>query len=296
MQKSFPRLRLLSSPTQLLTRQDLTDLVLQGMEARQMVLGHINLHGAAILRRLPAVREFLESVDYAYMDGMPFVWLAWLCGFPASRSHRNTGLDWIPTLLEELGRRQRSVFFVGGNPETADKVGGYLTKAYPGLRSTAHHGYLSTIESTELIDLINSVQPDLLLLGMGMPRQELWLLNHRHRLRFGVALPAGAILEYYVGSQKPPSRVSGRLGLEWLVRLWNEPRRLGPRYLIEPWALILPALRDIWHYRVGRGRSEVNAFKANVAGSGSLEYNSEFYIEADQPDALKQRAWDTGGD
>ena len=89
---------------------------------------------------------------------------------------------------------------------------------------------------------------DLLLVGMGMPRQEQWLLAHLADLDVAVATHAGATLDFFAGSQaKPPPWVSN-MGLAWLYRLAHDPRRLWRRYLLEPWALVLPTLR-LWRAR-----------------------------------------------
>jgi N-acetylglucosaminyldiphosphoundecaprenol N-acetyl-beta-D-mannosaminyltransferase len=259
----YPKFELLSCPLQLLTKQDLLELVAAQIDERQIVLAHQNLHGMALTQRSNHLKAFYRAADYCYIDGMPLVWLARLCGFPASGVHRNTQLDWLPALLRKLSEPGRKVFFLGGPPQVTDRILEYLRARYPNLVFFAHHGFLSPNEAHSVADLICEVKPHLLILGMGMPRQELWLLENMDRLSFGVVIPSGAILEYFIGEQRTPSRITGRLGLEWFVRLWNEPRRLGRRYLVEPWSLIVPAVKDIWHYRVGSGRIERRIFSRN---------------------------------
>jgi N-acetylglucosaminyldiphosphoundecaprenol N-acetyl-beta-D-mannosaminyltransferase len=73
--------------------------------------------------------------------------------------------------------------------------------------------------------------------GMGMPRQEHWIMDNLHRLHSMVVLPCGASIDYVCGEIPTPPRWAGRWGLEWLCRLLAEPRRLWKRYLIEPWFL-----------------------------------------------------------
>jgi N-acetylglucosaminyldiphosphoundecaprenol N-acetyl-beta-D-mannosaminyltransferase len=260
MTRAYPKFNLLSCPLRLFSKQDLLELVAEQIDKRQIILTYQNLHGMALLQHSKDLQTFYRTADYCYIDGMPLVWLARLCGFPASSVHRNTQLDWFPDLLQKLSEGKRKVFFLGAPPQTTGKILLHLKEAYPGLAAFAHHGFFTPSEADSVADLISEVDPDLLILGMGMPRQELWLLENIDRLAFGVVIPSGAILEYFVGAQKAPSRTSGRLGLEWLVRLWNEPRRLSHRYLLEPWSLLVPAARDIWYYRVGKGRFESRAF------------------------------------
>ena len=260
------KIKLLSTQVELLTKQDLIELVLLGMVKRQVIVAHHNLHSAALLRKSVQLSSFFLSVTHCYIDGMPIVWLARFCGFPARREHRNTQLDWVSDLLRATAAAGKKVFYVGGTEPIAAMVQTYLEQAYPNLKIKVHHGYLQPEQDALLHAQINGFDPDLIIFGMGMPRQELWLFNNHSHIRFGVALTSGAALEYFAGVQKSPSRLSGRLGLEWLVRLRNEPRRLGHRYLIETWSLVLPAARDVLHYRFGSGRSAAKHFRALQAG------------------------------
>jgi N-acetylglucosaminyldiphosphoundecaprenol N-acetyl-beta-D-mannosaminyltransferase len=92
---------------------------------------------------------------------------------------------------------------------------------------------------------VNAFKPHVLLVGMGMPRQEAWLRANLDALDCGVALPMGAAFDYEAGAIPTPPRWMGQVGMEWLFRLIAEPRRLSSRYLIEPWSLIGPALADL---------------------------------------------------
>ena len=236
---------------------------MEQMSKRQVVIAHQNLHGAALLRKSPPLRAFFREAQFCYIDGMPLVWLASLCGFPAQRVHRNTQLDWLPSVLEEMSRRGMKLYFVGSPPATVERIKQYFAQEYSGLEFRAHHGFITEAEEEALATSIWDFDPDLIVVGMGMPRQEMWLQRNLTKVRFGAAIPSGAIFEYFVGAQVLPSRTTGRLGLEWLVRLWNEPRRLARRYLLEPWTLVIPALRDIYYYRVGGGRGERRATRSD---------------------------------
>ena len=93
-------------------------------------------------------------------------------------------------------------------------------------------------ENEALIERINTYRPDLLMVGMGMPRQEFWTQNFA-RLKAHVILSSnGAAFEYVAGAVPTPPRWAGRIGLEWVFRLVNEPRRLFARYLIKPWCML----------------------------------------------------------
>ena len=92
---------------------------------------------------------------------------------------------------------------------------------------------------------ITDWRPDVLLVGMGMPRQERWIARHQHDLPPCVTFPVGAAFDYEAGAVATPPRWTGRFGVEWLYRFATEPRRLFTRYFVEPWSLIVPALADL---------------------------------------------------
>jgi N-acetylglucosaminyldiphosphoundecaprenol N-acetyl-beta-D-mannosaminyltransferase len=103
----------------------------------------------------------------------------------------------------------------------------------------ASHGYFDPggEENERVLRAIEAFAPDVLLVGMGMPRQEHWIMDNLDRLGSTVLLPCGASIDYVAGEIPTPPRWAGRWGLEWLYRLLAEPGRLWKRYLIEPWFL-----------------------------------------------------------
>ncbi len=100
-------------------------------------------------------------------------------------------------------------------------------------------------ENDAVVTDINDWNPDILIVGMGMPRQERWVLETAERLDTPAILTCGATIEYFAGTMATPPRWTGRWGLEWLGRLLAEPGRLWKRYLLEPWTLLPHAARDI---------------------------------------------------
>jgi N-acetylglucosaminyldiphosphoundecaprenol N-acetyl-beta-D-mannosaminyltransferase len=93
-------------------------------------------------------------------------------------------------------------------------------------------------ENEAILQQVNRYKPDLLMVGMGMPRQELWIQANFHRLEAHVIMPSGAAIDYTAGAVPTPPRWAGDMGIEWLFRLLSEPRRLFSRYLIEPWYIL----------------------------------------------------------
>jgi N-acetylglucosaminyldiphosphoundecaprenol N-acetyl-beta-D-mannosaminyltransferase len=90
---------------------------------------------------------------------------------------------------------------------------------------------------------INAYAPHVLFVGMGMPRQEIWILDNQTSLNANAILPAGALMDYMAGEIPTPPRWLASLYLEWLYRLISEPARLWRRYLVEPWFVLGQVLR-----------------------------------------------------
>lgn len=108
------------------------------------------------------------------------------------------------------------------------------------------------MENERVLARINAWHPDILLVGMGMGRQERWVLENRDRLDVPVVAVCGACIEYFAGSVKTAPRWLGPLGLEWAFRLLSDPRRFAWRYLVEPWLAIAFLVRPNSRVRTRR--------------------------------------------
>lgn len=208
-------------------------------EGHPRLLGHHNLNSLALLRSDALVASFYRSCDACYVDGVPVLWLLWLAGFRTAGARRFSLMDELPTLLSLAQERKWRVFYLGGTPRTIYRARQWASQRWPELAIEWHHGYFD--DDKRILAQINALQPDLLLVGMGMPQQEQWILRYRRGLRAGAILQAGGTIDYYTGEQAKPPRWLSRVGLGGLFRLLNNPGRLWQRYLLGPWCL-LPAL------------------------------------------------------
>ena len=124
-----------------------------------------------------------------------------------------------------------------------------LRGKYPGLRIEVAHGYFDarggSAENRAILDRIGSYQPNILMVGMGMPRQEHWVVDNVQMIRANAILTAGATMDYVVGAIATPPRSAGRYGMEWYFRFADEPGRLWRRYLIEPLTLLGPLIAEL---------------------------------------------------
>jgi N-acetylglucosaminyldiphosphoundecaprenol N-acetyl-beta-D-mannosaminyltransferase len=249
---------------------ELTGLVERGiLNRRKWIIAHHNLHSLYLFHRQPRLREFYAGVRWIPIDGMPLIGLGRLYGYDLKREQRVTYVDWMDSLVELIAARGWRIFYLGSPKEVAEKGAVALRGRYSGLQIEVSDGYFDarpgSRENEALLKRINSYAPDLLMVGMGMPRQEFWIQDHFDRLNANVILASGAAIDYIAGAVPTPPRWAGRLGLEWAFRLVNEPRRLFGRYLKEPWYIVTLVLFDIVRKR-GKLSTTVHVKKTTDRG------------------------------
>ena len=239
----FQRYSVLGSEVQALAMTDLSRSVQDAVTAgRRLIVGHHNAHSIFIYHHSPPARRFYDLADLIHVDGMSLIFIARLAGLPLRREHRTTYVDWIHPLLELAAQCRWRVFHLGGRPEVAERLAAALAERHPDLEFRLHHGYFdhapASLENRRVVEQINAFEPHLLLVGMGTPLQESWIVGSHDRVGAPVLITCGACMDYVAGAIPTPPRWLAGIGLEWLARLVAEPRRLAGRYLVEPWFLL----------------------------------------------------------
>ncbi|MGA9633818.1 MAG: WecB/TagA/CpsF family glycosyltransferase [Solirubrobacterales bacterium] len=168
-------------------------------------------------------------------DGMPMVWAGRFAG--AREISRVYGPDLMERVCSLASKRGWRCFFYGGAPGVPDELADRLVERFPGLRIAGTYSPpfrpLTAAESDEVIKMINSSGAELVWVGISTPKQELWMSEHVNRLDPPVVMiGVGAAFDIYSGRKRRPPRWLGPLGLFWLFRLLQEPRRLWRRYLV----------------------------------------------------------------
>jgi N-acetylglucosaminyldiphosphoundecaprenol N-acetyl-beta-D-mannosaminyltransferase len=158
-------------------------------------------------------------------------------------------------VCEMAAAHGKSLFLLGGRPGIAERAASSLHARYAGLRIAGTYappmGFeRDGAEQRRIVEHVNRVRPDLLAIGLGAPKQELWIAAHRSELDFGVALCIGAAIDFAAGTVRRAPRYMQKHGLEWLWRLGQEPRRLWKRYLVEDLAFGALVAREWWRLRV----------------------------------------------
>jgi N-acetylglucosaminyldiphosphoundecaprenol N-acetyl-beta-D-mannosaminyltransferase len=190
--------------------------------------------------------ELVSDAEIVVADGMPVVWATSMAGAPVPE--RVTGASLVSTLAEAAARSGRSVFLIGGDPGIPEAAGRALTERFPGLRIVGADSPPFGFEKNEnqLRDLVTRVaaaRPDLVLVGLGFPKQEHLIARLRQVVPHAWMLGCGAGIPMAAGQFSRAPELLQRLGAEWLHRLFLEPRRLARRYLVHdlPFALLLLA-------------------------------------------------------
>ncbi len=233
-----------------MSSSELIAVVEQGiLESRKWIVTNHNLHSVYLFHRHQKLRDFYKNAHWTFIDGMPLIGLGRLYGYALEREQRVTLADLIHPLMETAARKRWRVFNLGSPDGVAEKGAAALRRLHPGLQIEVSHGYFDSkpdsAENEAVLQRINAYQPDLLMVGMGMPRQEFWTQDNFERLNARVILASnGAAIDYIAGLVPTPPRWAGRLGLEWAFRLASEPRRLFRRYFVEPWHLLILLVMD----------------------------------------------------
>jgi N-acetylglucosaminyldiphosphoundecaprenol N-acetyl-beta-D-mannosaminyltransferase len=182
----------------------------------------------------PTLRAVFAAPDsLASPDGMPLVWVGRLLGRSVQRV---CGPDLMPALIDRSRAAGGRHFFYGGAPGVAERLASRMAEAYPGLDVVGTHSppfrTLTPEEDLAEVALINEARPDFVWIGLGAPKQDLWAARQRPHLDAAVLLAVGAAFDFHSGGlRRAPAWMQAR-GLEWLYRLYAEPRRLARRYLV----------------------------------------------------------------
>ncbi len=244
-----PRVRILGGDIDVITPKEMLRFVdILATAGGSAVIANHNAHSLSLLRQDPTLGAFFDDADLIQIDSIPIVAWARLLGLALSPCHRSTYLDWREDFWRLADAREWRVFYLGGAPGVAELACAKLGRAWPNVTLGCRNGYFddraTSIENREVLAEISAFAPDILFVGMGMPRQERWISENRAAIARGVVFSVGAAFDYEAGVQTAAPRWLGRAGFEWLFRLMSQPRRLGYRYLIEPWRLLGPAISD----------------------------------------------------
>ncbi|MFQ6033899.1 MAG: WecB/TagA/CpsF family glycosyltransferase, partial [Candidatus Bipolaricaulia bacterium] len=190
---------------------------------KQAVVATPDTTGLWRAQRDPLLLEAYQRADLVTADGIGLVWASRLLGAPLPE--RVTGIDMVEELCRRAASKGYRVFLLGGRPGVAAEARVRLEGRFPGLRVVGtHHGFFE--DDDKVIGKINAAEPDILLVGLGVPRQELWMLENKDELEAKLLLGVGGSFDVWSGRLPRAPLLLQKLGLEWLYRLLLQPRRV----------------------------------------------------------------------
>jgi len=180
------------------------------------------------------IRDAVNSSSLSVPDGISLVLAARAYGY--SLKERVYGPDLLYEFLKSTQDKGYSHFFYGTTKETLERLAEKFKKRFPKLKvSGAHHSYFRKMtdeEDSKLTGVINSSRADVLWVGIGCPLQELWMYEHKDKIKVPVMVGVGAAFDFLSGTKPQAPRWIRDNGFEWLFRLITEPKRLWKRYLV----------------------------------------------------------------
>ena len=211
-----------------------------------------NVDHAVMFQENAALRDAYRDASLVLADGAPVIWAARL--LRRTLPQRVPGSDLTPAVFASARQsRPLKVFLLGAAPGVAQRAAERIEARWPAVKVVATYspplGFeRSDAENAVIVARVNAVSPDLLVLGLGAPKQELWIQRFAPQLNVSVALCVGATIDFLAGEKARAPKLLQRMGLEWLHRVATEPRRLFKRYIRDAW--IFPQL--VWReWRAG---------------------------------------------
>jgi N-acetylglucosaminyldiphosphoundecaprenol N-acetyl-beta-D-mannosaminyltransferase len=189
-----------------------------------------------------------RAASLSLVDGTPVLWAARLLGNPLPA--KISGSDLILPLMERAAERGYRVYFLGGNEGVAKLAREKLKAALPGIQIVGTDDSRIDVnrdltEADEIVQRIREARPDIVLVALGAPKQEIWSQARLELLKPAVLIGVGASLDFVAGIQKRAPRWMSKAGVEWLYRLTQEPRRLAGRYLLRDPEFCVILLRQL---------------------------------------------------
>lgn len=203
-------------------------------DSRSHSLAVINVHICVSALLNKKLRDIYNSADLTSIDSMPF--LIWARAF----YKRNSDRFYAPDLLLEISSKVRekgyTFFLYGGYAGAPEKIEKYLMERFHGINVVGKYSppfrELSSEEDDAICELINNARPDFLWIGLGSPKQDVWIHAHREKLKGCIIVPSGATFDFFSGKIRQAPKFIRMSGFEWLFRLTQDFRRLWTRYTV----------------------------------------------------------------
>jgi len=203
----------------------------------------VNVDKIVKMESNPSLRQTVLDCDLITVDGQPVIWVSRLLQCPIKE--RVTGVDLFGALMARCAERGLRPYLLGARQEIAAKTVEVLKAKHPKLQLAGwRNGYWTVEEEDKIVHEIVQAKPDMLCIAVGSPKQELFLGKWKQEMGVPFVMGVGGSFDVTAGVLRRAPRWIQRLGLEWLFRLAQEPRRLWRRYLNEDMAFFRLAWRE----------------------------------------------------
>ena len=247
---------ILGTPVSSLTMDELFsnwERVIKAGEKAQVCITPVNSILAA--RATARVQEIYKHADYVLCDGVPVKWASEFLGDPIKE--RITGLDVLPRIFPFALQHDFSIFLLGASPGVAETLQKVMEAKHPRVKIVGtfvppFREVFSKEENQQMIEAINAVKPDMLLVSLTAPKQDIWIAENIANLDTHVAIGIGGAFEVAAGMIKRAPLWMQKSGLEWLYRFLQEPKRMFRRYFVEAPVFIPLVIQQKLSKRSGR--------------------------------------------
>jgi N-acetylglucosaminyldiphosphoundecaprenol N-acetyl-beta-D-mannosaminyltransferase len=255
--EKIPAIRILDTRVDMVQMPDVMALMADWIETEPDRLHHVvntGMHGIMEAHKDPAFAAILNSAELLAPDGVLAILVARIHGYLIKK--RETGPELLWRFSEAAHRKGYRYFLYGDTIETLELLSAKLTTEFPGLKIVGYQSppfrHLTPEEDAAMVDSINQAKPDVLWVGLGMPKQEQWIFEHRQALKVPVVVGAGASFKFISGTVRRAPALVCNMGLEWLWRLVQEPQRVWRRVVIDaPQFIALVFIQLIFQRKLG---------------------------------------------
>ena len=218
---------------------------LQNIDCNKIrIINTINPHSYCVSRKDEKFEAALKASDILLPDGIGIVWAEKVIN--NNIIQKIAGFDVFEFLMNDMNAKKGTVFFLGASQNTLQSIREKTEIEFPNVNvysySPPYKTEFSETDSSNMCNIVNKANPDVLFVGMTAPKQEKWVHMNEHCIKANTICSIGAVFDFYAGNIKRPSQFWISLGLEWLPRFLKEPKRLAQRNLISTPKFIMEVL------------------------------------------------------
>lgn len=209
----------------------------------------VNVDQIVTVQKNSTSLKIFRDAEVVFIDGKPIKWMCNLLGRKVKE--RITGPDLMEYICQEGAKLKLKVFLLGAGPGVAKRCGHILEEKYPGIQAVGHYsppfGFQNDpAEMQKIITMLKASGADLLFVGMGSPKQDIFIYEHMKEYGIPASFSMGAALDFITGNVKRAPRWMVNCGLEWVHRISQDPKRLWKRYLVTDMAIIPMFFKEIF--------------------------------------------------